>query len=88
MEFKQLFRYQSQTKCYLMNSKVPVKTEHQAGFYDIGENDSRTFHSNMDFYDRIVPEYLIQGAVIVAGIVFLAAKQDEKLPRIENGNLR
>ena len=52
------------------------------------ENDSRTFHSNMDFYDRIVPEYLIQGAVIVAGIVFQAAKQDEKLPRIENGNLR
>jgi hypothetical protein len=32
-----------------MNSKVPVNTERQAGFYDIDGHDSRTFHSNMDF---------------------------------------
>ncbi len=46
------------------------------------ENASRTWHSNMDVYDRIVPEYLMQGAVIVASFVYHAAKRDEKLPRV------
>jgi carboxypeptidase Q len=45
------------------------------------ENDSVSFHSNMDVFDRIIPEYLIQGAVIVAGFVYHAAKRDELLPR-------
>lgn len=45
------------------------------------ENDSITFHSNMDFYDKIIPEYLIQGAVIVASFVYHAAMRDDKLPR-------
>jgi len=45
------------------------------------ENDSITFHSNMDFYDKIIPEYLIQGAVVVASFIYHAAMRDEKLPR-------
>jgi len=45
------------------------------------ENDSKTFHSNMDFYDKIIPEYLIQGAVIVAGFVYQAAMHETKIPR-------
>jgi carboxypeptidase Q len=45
------------------------------------ENDSITFHSNMDFYDKIIPEYLMQGAVIVASFVYHAAMRNEKLPR-------
>jgi carboxypeptidase Q len=45
------------------------------------ENDSITFHSNMDFYDKIIPECLIQGAVIVASFVYHAAMRNEKLPR-------
>jgi len=45
------------------------------------ENDSRTFHSNMDFYDKIVPEYLIQGTVVCAGFVYHAAMSDVKIPR-------
>lgn len=45
------------------------------------ENDSRTFHSNMDVYDRIIPEFLIQGAVVVASFVYHAAMRDDKLPR-------
>jgi carboxypeptidase Q len=45
------------------------------------ENDSITFHSNMDFYDKIIPEYLIQGAVIVASFVYHAAMREKKLPR-------
>ncbi len=46
------------------------------------ENDSRTFHTNMDVYDRVVPEYLMQGAVIVASFAYHAAMRDEKLPRL------
>jgi carboxypeptidase Q len=45
------------------------------------ENDSRAFHSNMDVYDRIVPEYLVQGAIIAAIFVYNAAMRDEQLPR-------
>jgi len=45
------------------------------------ENDSVSFHSNMDVFDRIIPEYLIQGAVVVAGFVYHAAMRDELLPR-------
>jgi hypothetical protein len=45
------------------------------------ENDSRSFHSNMDVFDRIIPEYLIQGAVVVAGFVYHTAMRDELLPR-------
>ena len=45
------------------------------------ENDSRTFHSNMDVFDKIVPEYLIQGAVVVASLVYHAAMLEEKMPR-------
>ena len=62
------------------------------GYHDVGlpafkfcqdpvENDSRTYHSNMDVYDRIVPEYLKQGAVIVASFAYHTAMRDEKLPR-------
>ncbi len=50
--------------------------------------DSSTFHSNMDFYDKIIPEYLIQGAVIVASVVSHAAMRDEKLPRKPNTGSR
>ena len=46
------------------------------------ENDTRTFHSNMDFYDKIVPKYLIQGTVICAGFVYHASMSDTKMPRI------
>ena len=47
------------------------------------ENDSRSFHSNMDVYDRIVPEYLIQGAVVAASLAYHAAMRDEKMPRVQ-----
>jgi len=47
------------------------------------ENDSRTFHSNMDVFDKIVPECLIQGAVVVATMVYHAAMYDALLPRLK-----
>jgi hypothetical protein len=36
----------------------------------------------MDVYDRIVPEYLKQGAVVIASFAYHTAMRDEKLPRI------
>lgn len=45
------------------------------------EYDTRTHHSNMDVYDRLVPDDLRHNAVVVAAFVYLAANRDEKLPR-------
>jgi len=77
--------------CFLVKS-YDTGTE---GYHDVGlpafkfcqdpvENDSRTYHSNMDVYDRIIPEYLKQGAVIVASFAYNTAMRDEKLPRNHN----
>jgi carboxypeptidase Q len=66
-------------------------TDHQAfdgvglpGFQfiqDPVEYDSRTHHSNMDYYERIQPQDMMNNAVIVASFVVQAANRDEKLPR-------
>lgn len=45
--------------------------------------DSRTHHSNMDLYERAVPDDLKQASVIMASFVYNAAMRDEKLPRKE-----
>jgi carboxypeptidase Q len=44
------------------------------------ENDMRSYHTNMDVYDRLIPEYFKQGAVIVASFLYHTAMRDEKLP--------
>jgi carboxypeptidase Q len=45
------------------------------------EYRSRTHHTNMDTYERLVIEDLKQMAVIVASFVYNTAQLDEKLPR-------
>ena len=45
------------------------------------EYQTRTHHSNMDVYDRAVPEDLKQMAAIVASFVYNTAAREEKLPR-------
>lgn len=45
------------------------------------EYNPRTHHSNMDVYDRIQEEDMMQAAVIIASFVYHAAMRDEKLPR-------
>lgn len=45
------------------------------------EYDTRTWHSNEDVYDRIIPEDLKQASIVVAAFVYNAAMSDEKLPR-------
>jgi hypothetical protein len=45
------------------------------------EYESRTHHSNMDVYERLIPEDLKQISVIVASFVYDAAMRDQMLPR-------
>ena len=45
------------------------------------EYGSRTHHSNMDVYDRLVTDDMKHNATVVAAFVYLAANRDEKLPR-------
>jgi hypothetical protein len=45
------------------------------------EYGSRTHHSNMDFYDRVQPDDLMQQATVIAVFAYQAAMRDEKLPR-------
>jgi carboxypeptidase Q len=45
------------------------------------EYTSRTHHSNMDVYDRVQRDDLIQQAVVAAAFAYDAAMRDEKLPR-------
>jgi len=40
-----------------------------------------TFHTNMDVYDRLVPEDLMQASVILASFAYHAAMRDEMIPR-------
>ena len=45
------------------------------------EYNSRTHHSNMDFYDRVQRDDMVQQATVIAVIAYNAAVRDEKLPR-------
>ncbi len=45
------------------------------------EYDTRTHHTNMDVYERIQPNDMMNNAVIVASFVYDAANRDGKLPR-------
>lgn len=47
------------------------------------EYDTRTHHTNMDTYDHLVPEDLMQAATIVASFVYNTAQADAKIPRKE-----
>jgi Zn-dependent M28 family amino/carboxypeptidase len=45
------------------------------------EYNSRTHHSNMDFYDRVQEDHVVQQAVVAAVFAYNTAMRDEKLPR-------
>lgn len=45
--------------------------------------DTRTHHSNMDTYDRLIANDLKQSAAIVAAFVYNTAQRDLKIPRKE-----
>ncbi len=45
------------------------------------EYNSRTHHSNMDFYDRVQRDDMVQQATVIAVFAYNAAMRDERLPR-------
>ena len=45
------------------------------------EYNSRTHHSNMDTFDRVQREDMVQQATVIAVFAYNAAMRDEKLPR-------
>lgn len=45
------------------------------------EYNTRTHHTNMDTYDHLVPEDLMQAATIVAAFVYNTSQRNEKIPR-------
>ena len=45
------------------------------------EYNSRTHHSNMDVYDRVQRDDLVQQATVIAVLAYDAAMRDEKFPR-------
>jgi carboxypeptidase Q len=47
---------------------------------DVGY-DTRTHHTNQDFYERLQREDLMQASVVLATFVWQAAVRDERLPR-------
>ncbi|HST52927.1 MAG TPA: M28 family peptidase, partial [Pyrinomonadaceae bacterium] len=45
------------------------------------EYEPRTWHTNQDNFDRVIPEDVKEAAVIVAAFVYNSAMADSKLPR-------
>ena len=45
------------------------------------EYDTKTHHTNLDTFDRLISDDLIKNAQIVASFVYLAANRDALLPR-------
>ena len=45
------------------------------------EYNARTHHSNMDVYDRVQRDDMVQQATVIAVFAYNAAMRDEKLPR-------
>ncbi|HVH57764.1 MAG TPA: M20/M25/M40 family metallo-hydrolase [Vicinamibacterales bacterium] len=45
------------------------------------EYNARTHHSNMDLYDRVQRDDMVQQATVIAVFAYNAAMRDEKLPR-------
>ena len=44
---------------------------------------TRSHHTNMDLYERVIPEDASQAAVIMAAFAWQAANRDELLPRVK-----
>lgn len=56
--------------------KISISNENRTDY-----NERRAYHTNMDTYDRLLEEDLIQAAVVMASFVYHAAMQDELIPR-------
>ena len=65
----------------------------QAGLPGIGtqqdpiEYNSHTWHTNLDTYERIVPDDVKKASIIIAAAVYALAMRDELLPRFKAGEM-
>ncbi len=48
---------------------------------DVADYDTRTHHTNLDTYDRIQREDMMQASAVMASLVYHAANRDELFPR-------
>ncbi len=48
---------------------------------DYTNYDTRTHHTNMDFYERVKPDDLKEAAIVLATFAYQAAMREEKIPR-------
>jgi hypothetical protein len=48
---------------------------------DYVEYDVRTHHTNVDFYERIRPDDLVQSAIVMAAFAYQAAMREQPFPR-------
>jgi hypothetical protein len=51
-------------------------------FQDPLDYETRTHHTNMDTFERLVPEDLRQAAIVLATMLFNTAMRDQMLPRV------
>jgi hypothetical protein len=51
------------------------------------EYNSTTWHTNLDTYERIVPEDVMHNAVVTASVMWGLANRDEMLPRFAPGEM-
>jgi hypothetical protein len=51
------------------------------------EYGSHTWHTNLDTYERIVPEDARKSAIVIAAAVYHLAMRDEPLPRFQRGDM-
>lgn len=48
---------------------------------DYTDYDTRTHHTNQDFYERLTEEDLQQSSIVLATLLYQAAMRDERMPR-------
>ena len=57
------------------------------GGQDTIEYNSHTHHTNLDTYERIVPEDVIKNAGVTASLIYHIANRDKMLPRFPEGSM-
>jgi hypothetical protein len=73
-----------------MSNRIMFNSDHSSflalglpGFSFIQDPlERRAYHTNMDTYDRLVEEDLIQASIVMAGFAYQAAMSDNKIPRV------
>jgi hypothetical protein len=85
--------YGASTTSSRMTGDTDSTSFNQAGLAGIGtdqdpvEYDSTTWHTNLDTYERIVPDDAMKNAAISAAVVFDIANREKMMPRFATDDL-